>query len=189
MRCSTRKNQKRRCFHHGAVSIKSRLHTTRFTTKRSCTWVHEYDSKGRLDGLLELSTRRFGLLLAWSRTNNDQTETWFSSVSAENTINKTQVLGAASADMRMFPLRSEEEVTSFPLTKWKISEPPEDLALSREDGVTEGDIDLVIVPAVAFDSSCNRLGHGRGHYGRSRSESAPPRPRLGRVWQEINREL
>lgn len=67
----------------------------------------------------------------------------------------------------MFPLRSEEEAASFPLTKWKIPEPPEDLALSREDGVTEGAIDVVVVPAVAFDSNCNRLGHGRGHYGES----------------------
>lgn len=65
----------------------------------------------------------------------------------------------------MFPPRSEEEVASFPLTKWKIREPPEELALSREDGVTEGDIDVVVVPGVAFDASCNRLGHGRGHYG------------------------
>lgn len=76
-----------------------------------------------------------------------------------------KVLGSASADMRMFPPRSEEEVASFPLTKWKIREPPEELALSREDGVTEGDIDVVVVPGVAFDASCNRLGHGRGHYG------------------------
>lgn len=67
----------------------------------------------------------------------------------------------------MFPPRSEEEVTSFPLTKWKIREPPEELARSREDGVTEGDIDVVVVPGVAFDASCNRLGHGRGHYGES----------------------
>lgn len=65
----------------------------------------------------------------------------------------------------MFPLRSEEEIASFGLTKWKIPEPSEELVLSREDGVTEGDIDVVVVPAVAFDSSCNRLGHGRGHYG------------------------
>ncbi|CAM9582451.1 unnamed protein product [Scytosiphon promiscuus] len=75
-----------------------------------------------------------------------------------------KVLGAASADMRMFPLQSAEEVASFPLTKWKIREPSVELALSREDGVTAGDIGVIIVPAVAFDSRCNRLGHGRGHY-------------------------
>lgn len=80
-------------------------------------------------------------------------------------------MGSASAAMRMFPLRSEEEVASFPLTKWKIAEPSEELVLTREDGVTEGDIDVVIVPGVAFDSSCNRLGHGRGHYGEAGGRS------------------
>ncbi|CAM9734204.1 unnamed protein product [Ectocarpus sp. 8 AP-2014] len=75
-----------------------------------------------------------------------------------------KVLGAASADMRMFPVRSEDEVASFPLTKWKIPEPSEELVFSREDGVTEGDIGVIIVPAVALDPTCNRLGHGRGHY-------------------------
>eukprot|EP00904_Undaria_pinnatifida_P001311 jgi/Undpi1/11180/HiC_scaffold_30.g13478.m1 len=75
-----------------------------------------------------------------------------------------KVLGPRSADMRMFPLRSEEEVDSFPLTKWKIPEPSEELVLSREDGVLAGDIDVVVVPAMAFDAGCNRLGHGRGYY-------------------------
>lgn len=67
----------------------------------------------------------------------------------------------------MFPVRSEEEVTSFPLTKWKIPEPSDELVFSREDGVTEGDIGMIIVPAVALDPTCNRLGHGRGHYGKT----------------------
>lgn len=87
----------------------------------------------------------------------------------------------------MFPLRSEEEMASFTLTKWKIPEPSEDLALSREDGVTEGDIDVVVVPAVAFDSNCNRLGHGRGHYGEPKASQQVDRwgQRKGRplwVW-------
>ena len=33
-----------------------------------------------------------------------------------------------------------------------------------EDGLATAAIDLVIVPAVAFDGSCRRLGQGRGYY-------------------------
>lgn len=77
-----------------------------------------------------------------------------------------QVMGAKSADMRMFPLQSEAEVSSFPLSKWHIPEPSKELVLSREDGVYAGDSDLIVVPGVAFDARCNRLGHGRGYYGK-----------------------
>eukprot|EP00903_Cladosiphon_okamuranus_P009310 g8882.t1 len=103
-----------------------------------------------------------------------------------------KVMGSGSADMRMFPVRSEEEIASFPPTKWKIPEPSEDLALSREDGVLEGDIDVVVVPGVAFDSRCNRLGHGRGHYDcffervnkASKDKGRPPPVRMGVCFDE-----
>lgn len=75
-------------------------------------------------------------------------------------------MGPKSEDMRMFPLESEDEANSFPLSKWKIPEPSRELVLSREDGAVSGDIDLIVVPGVAFDARCNRLGHGRGYYGK-----------------------
>ncbi|CAM9981892.1 unnamed protein product [Discosporangium mesarthrocarpum] len=75
-----------------------------------------------------------------------------------------KITGPESWEMRMFPLESEEEVSSFPLTKWNIPEPPVDLVMSREDGVEVGDIDLVITPGCGFDERCNRLGHGKGYY-------------------------
>jgi 5-formyltetrahydrofolate cyclo-ligase len=74
------------------------------------------------------------------------------------------VLGKGSSDMRMVPVENWEEIQGFTLSKWKIPEPPLELALSREDGIEAGDIGLVIAPGCAFDSSGNRLGHGRGYY-------------------------
>ena len=53
-----------------------------------------------------------------------------------------------------------QEIEAFPRNKWGIPE-PQGIAFSR-DGLP--DIDLVIVPGVAFDSTCQRLGHGKGYY-------------------------
>jgi len=55
-----------------------------------------------------------------------------------------------------------------------ILEPPE-----REDALSLGSEDLVVVPGVAFDASGRRLGQGGGHYDRTFPvASQPSGPRL-----------
>jgi 5-formyltetrahydrofolate cyclo-ligase len=49
------------------------------------------------------------------------------------------------------------------LNKWGIPEPPPGLALRP---AVPGDIDLLIVPGLAFDRSGKRLGQGKGYYDR-----------------------
>ena len=68
--------------------------------------------------------------------------------------------------MVMIKVHSIEEIDSFPRSKWGIPEPPT-VPSKEEDGVYVGRMDLVIVPGVAFDARCNRLGHGKGYYGES----------------------
>ena len=75
-----------------------------------------------------------------------------------------KVLGKRPADMRMFELESEAQLQSFPKSAWGIPEPSSELVLASPDGCDLGIIDLVLVPGVAFDRSCNRLGHGKGYY-------------------------
>lgn len=72
--------------------------------------------------------------------------------------------------MIMCEMGSLDEVHAMPKNKWGIPEPP---AEGREDGVYCGLIDLVLVPGVAFDSSTNRLGHGKGYYGTLETHTIP----------------
>jgi 5-formyltetrahydrofolate cyclo-ligase len=65
--------------------------------------------------------------------------------------------------MLMLPVASSAEIDGFPRSKWGIPEPP--VEPPREDGTYSGRIDVVVVPGVAFDRKCNRLGHGKGYYG------------------------
>lgn len=51
----------------------------------------------------------------------------------------------------------------WPTNKWNIPEPPSDMPTITAN---PGDIDLMIVPGLAFDRTRNRLGQGKGYYDR-----------------------
>jgi 5-formyltetrahydrofolate cyclo-ligase len=52
---------------------------------------------------------------------------------------------------------------SWPRNKWGIPEPPPDMMLET---AAVGEIDVLIVPGLAFDRLGNRLGQGKGYYDR-----------------------
>lgn len=51
--------------------------------------------------------------------------------------------------------------------KWQIPDPPLTLASGdlRQDPIEALDLDMILLPGVAFDRSGGRLGHGKGYYG------------------------
>ena len=79
------------------------------------------------------------------------------------TVAVPRVAGPKPGDMQMLRLSSYEEAAALPRTKWGIPEPDAAQAASMED-MTGATFDLLLVPGVAFDARCNRLGHGRGYY-------------------------
>lgn len=78
-----------------------------------------------------------------------------------------KVTGKRSEDMFVLEIESVAQIDSFPRSKWGIPEPPMELVNISTDGTSLGLIDTVIVPGVAFDGSCGRMGHGKGYYGDS----------------------
>ncbi|RSH84051.1 5,10-methenyltetrahydrofolate synthetase [Saitozyma podzolica] len=84
-------------------------------------------------------------------------------------------------EMRMLRLYSPEDMQRCPLDNWGILDPgeyrrdvPEEQHERREDvSLTEAaldgtapDLDLILLPGVAFDEECNRLGRGKAYYDR-----------------------
>lgn len=67
--------------------------------------------------------------------------------------------------MTMLELQTADEIESFPCTKWGIPEPATGSRDRMEDIATSA-TDLVIVPAVAWNSDGKRLGYGGGYYDR-----------------------
>lgn len=64
---------------------------------------------------------------------------------------------------------TEEDYRSFPSGLWGIPEPTPEWSSEKRQSIFDADcsnLDLILVPGVAFDRSFSRLGHGKGYYDR-----------------------
>jgi len=68
--------------------------------------------------------------------------------------------------MSMLKADSMQDVDSWPAGRWGIPEPPKDGPPRLEALDEESNMDLVIVPGLAFDRERRRLGQGAGFYDR-----------------------
>ena len=70
--------------------------------------------------------------------------------------------GASSSSLPANLLEGKLFYDNWPTNKWGIPEPPP----NNTNIATPGDIDLLVVPGLAFDSNLHRLGQGKGYYDR-----------------------
>ncbi|KAF6736811.1 5-formyltetrahydrofolate cyclo-ligase [Oryzias melastigma] len=68
-----------------------------------------------------------------------------------------------SSHMDMLRLHSLEDMDALPLTSWNIPQPPHD-DHSREEALSSGGLDLMLMPGLGFDRAGRRLGRGKGFY-------------------------
>jgi 5-formyltetrahydrofolate cyclo-ligase len=64
-------------------------------------------------------------------------------------------------ELELFLLKDMEELS---IGMYKILEPRPELRTLAEKRVSPGELDLVMVPGVAFDRKGSRMGHGLGYY-------------------------
>ncbi|XP_032379529.1 5-formyltetrahydrofolate cyclo-ligase [Etheostoma spectabile] len=70
---------------------------------------------------------------------------------------------SSSNHMDMLKLNSLQDIETLPLTSWNIRQPAEE-DTSREEALSTGGLDLILMPGLGFDESGKRLGRGKGFY-------------------------
>ncbi|WRT63116.1 5-formyltetrahydrofolate cyclo-ligase [Kwoniella shivajii] len=89
---------------------------------------------------------------------------------------------SASQGMKMLKLYSTDDLDRCPLDKWGILDPGETRrdveGTDREDVMNPSSqpLDLILIPGVAFDDECNRLGRGKAYYDRFLLDYTSSRP-------------
>jgi len=70
----------------------------------------------------------------------------------------------SKSDMVMLEAKSMEDIDHFPKSNWMIPEPP--LDQGRATALECQELDMVVVPGLAFDDQNRRCGQGAGFYDR-----------------------
>jgi len=150
------------------VIMKTALRTeTKFKLKGLCSTYIENESNKVLERLISIEEYKnsHGLSVYLSMNGEVNTLPIIShAFSCSKRVAIPKILGKKSEDMFMLELCDATQITTFPKNNWGIAEPPMDLINQSQDCTYLGIIDLILVPGCAFDSSCGRLGHGKGYY-------------------------
>ena len=83
-------------------------------------------------------------------------------------------------ELELFHLQSMEELETG---MYKILEPREDLRGVASKRVDVGELDLILVPGVAFDARGGRTGHGKGYYDKLLENAKPETPLIALAYE------
>lgn len=145
-----------------------------------------YDARAAQPDRAELSERILARAMALPEYQRAQTVLWYISCRSEVITHQALereldsprriVVPYCTRDSDGAPVLGLWQLTAMdelaPGT-WNILEPPPERWAEPERQVMPDDLDLILVPGVAFSPGCDRLGNGAGYYDRLLSLTRP----------------
>ncbi|KAE9030475.1 hypothetical protein PR003_g10117 [Phytophthora rubi] len=85
---------------------------------------------------------------------------------ADKKVFVPKITGRSAEDLKMLQAQSMDDIRRFPKDNLQIPDPPllTDGGTLRDDAMQGDELELVLLPGVAFDRRGGRLGHGKGYY-------------------------
>ncbi|KAF9024282.1 5-formyltetrahydrofolate cyclo-ligase [Hymenopellis radicata] len=96
-------------------------------------------------------------------------------------VPKIDASSSGESKMNLLRIHDHADLDAIPKGLWGIPDPSDTWDGAPRQNALEEDLDLILVPGVAFDRSRSRLGHGKGYYDRfiaSYTASGRPKPLL-----------
>jgi 5-formyltetrahydrofolate cyclo-ligase len=104
----------------------------------------------------------------------------FSMMNDSLKMGKRVVLPRVDRQNHLLLLFAISEISELKAGYMGIPEPP----LHYDKAVSVEDVDIVVVPGAAFDTSCNRIGYGAGYYDILLSKRKKKAPVIGIAYEE-----
>lgn len=118
-------------------------------------------SRAIVNAAMQLPAYQMAACVMWYVDVRAEVRTRLALPSAIESGKRIVVPFCAGEELELFHLESMDELSEG---MYNILEPRNDLRSVKSKRVRPKDLDLVLVPGVAFDRIGNRIGHGKGYY-------------------------
>jgi len=113
------------------------------------------------DRVMELPEYQRAACVMWYVDVRDEARTRHALPQTLQSDKRIVVPYCVDGELELFHLESMDELD---IGMYKILEPRDDLRSVESKRVDVGDLNLILVPGVAFDARGGRTGHGKGYY-------------------------
>ncbi len=158
--------------------------TDDFTQRKTAIRTQAHANRNQQANKDELSLRICRSFMALPEYAAARTVMFYVDVRSEVRTRNSLADALASGKRIVVPYCVEQELELFLLSKmdelalgmYKILEPAKELRGLPEKKVTPAELDLIMVPGVAFDKRGARMGHGFGYYDKLLQHARPDAP-------------